>query len=655
MKKKIFLTLVILILLFTCGVIYFNKVILPLKIRSLIVEGIKGATHKEASFDSLYFSVFKGLVLKNLVIYDDKETFLKLEEFSCGFLIPPLFFKKIVIPSIKLKSLTVFLTRRPDNTLNIAQLLTPTETAPAPAQKKKFGVFIYKIAVMNSRVEFKDKTLPSEFSKTIDNLRLVLRLSPPAAVKFNLNFEIAGSPGIKVAAAGAYKMPQRELEAKAAIKDLSAQEFSAYYRDTGISFPQGAIDCLLDIKFKDKQLKFSGSAALAQLDISGLVDFKNSSLAMDVNFQYSGLNYKAQGSINNFKAPQVQLKLASQELSLDSNLQVAGRLVTFSKLDGRYLNSDFSLKGDIDAANPSSLQANIAGAANIDLRDLNEPLKKFKDTLEKIQLGGVVNAKINLSGNINDFKSCLIQANLSSPSLSVYGLKPENLSVDYRQENGLAALPLIRFSFYGGTVEAQANINLLSENLPYRMGVNIQDVKLEKLKLDTPVKEKDIAGNFKGEAKISGFYKEPNRLSGAGKISVSDGKLWELNLFKGLGRLLFARDFAAITIKEGSCDFLIRDEAIFTDNLKMKGEFIELSGVTKIGFDSSIDASVNVRVNDEMAPLSGSFKDVTTAILGQAGRFGVIKITGSLKEPKYKFHPVAFDMLKALKNTLFNK
>jgi len=155
--------------------------------------------------------------------------------------------------------------------------------------------------------------------------------------------------------------------------------------------------------------------------------------------------------------------------------------------------------------------------------------------------------------------------------------------------------------------------------------------------------------------KFNGFSNDLSKLNGAGKIFITEGKLWQLNLFRGLGELLFARDFANIVFSEGYGSFIIQDKYISSDDLKLKSNFVNLSGSCKIGFDSSVDASVNIEVLDELAPMSGTFKDLTTAIIGQAGRFGVIKISGTLREPKYKFQPAVVDIIKGLKDIIWGK
>jgi hypothetical protein len=262
---------------------------------------------------------------------------------------------------------------------------------------------------------------------------------------------------------------------------------------------------------------------------------------------------------------------------------------------------------------------------------------------------GTVEVKLNLAGNINDIKSCAIKARLASSSLSAYGLRAGDFFMEYNQADGLIDIPAIRLSLYDGTLLTSAKMNLSSPNLPYWVDVNIQGLKLEKLKLDTAAKEKDISGTLKAQAKINGFSGDFSKLSGQGEIFITEGNLWQLNLFKGLGALLFTRDFTSIIFSQGYCGFSIRDKSIFTDNLKLESNLVNLTGSVKIGFDSSLDALLNVQVSD-VAPLSGTFKDVTTAIMGQVGRFGSIKISGTLDDPKYKFKAAVFNIIKGLKD-----
>ena len=701
--KKLFIALIILILVISIGIVYLNNVVLPVKIKSLIVNGLQEQTQRKVSLESVQFNIFKGIVLRNLIIYDHEKTIAGFKEGSCTFLILPIFKKIIAIPNIRIRSAEVFLERRKDNTFNLQDFfLKKAVQSTAP----KFNIFIYKISITDSSVHFKDDTFVQPFTKDLEHLNLSLNLSLPAKVKFNLKSQITAMPIIKMAATGEYSIPEQLFTAKISVQDFSPEEFSIYYQYSGITVTEGLIDVAADLKFKDnilyadisaknRDMEFSKDKFVVRLNsqihsnieyglidkqinrlsgnikvlnaslkfvkapienISGSIEFNKESIKWsDFNFKYLDIPYKTEGTLTNFQSPQVQLRLSSKDLSLDSDLEVKDKLVNLTKLSGKYLNSDFSFKGNIDTANAESPETEINGELNLNLKDIKELFKGSKNQLEQIKPEGLVNMQVALKGNTNDFKSCNVQAKLSSANISAYGLKAKEFSLTYNQSDGTADVPIIHLSLYDGAVDGKANMNLNSANLPFWVTADIQGLKLEKLKLDTPAKDKDVEGTLQAQIKLNGFSNDISKLSGAGNISITDGKLWQLNLFQGLGALLFSKDFANIVFSEGFCGFVVQDKYIFSDNLKLKSNITDLSGTVKIGFDTSIDASINVEVIDQMVPISGTIKDITTAIVGQGGIFGVIKISGTLKKPKYKFKPAVADIIKGLKNTLFGR
>ncbi|MFA5145382.1 MAG: AsmA family protein [Candidatus Omnitrophota bacterium] len=817
MKKKIILAIIILITLIGAGIVYLNNTVLPTKIKNLIVSSLQEKTGKKVSIGSLRLNIFKGLVLKDLAVYDDKGPIMKLKEGSCTFLIWPFFKKMVIIPGVKLKFPEIFLERKQDGTFSLQDLFS---AASSSAQAAGFKVLVYKIVITGSEAHFKDNYFAPPFTTDIKNLDITLHLSLPASVKFNLKAEVPSSRPMKINVAGEFKIPEGKLAAKASIQDLSPKDFSVYYQHLGINVGEGLINALINLEFKEgiisagltaqnnnleiskekaaarlssvinasfqynlksKQIETRGkitiidseatgvgdlgrisgingeitfdnsgifadklsaniwgvpvnarislagftnsllsvnitsSFSLAALqgilkdkfrfslpgdvygksnlsltiqakipsvdhldisgyldilsgalrfgkagpvvsDINGRIEFKQAQLKCpELNFKYLGIPYKASGTVTNFQYPRIQFTAYSKDFSLESSLVVGHKLIDLLKCKGRYLNSEFTFAGSINTESPPELNTDIKGELNINLEDVKEFYPKLKTLLKQADPKGLIQAQFGVSGNVNNIKTCAVTVSLSGSGVSAYGFKAEQLFLDYNQAGGVISIPLARLSLYGGTIEAAAKMNLNSTNVPYWVSLDMQGVKIEKLKLDTGVKDKDIAGTIKAQVKLSGFSDDLSRLSGAGNIFISEGKLWQLNLFQGLGSLLFARDFASIVFNEGSCSFSIADKYIFTDNLKLKSNITNLSGSVKIGFDNSIAASLDVEVLNEMVPLSGTFKDITTAIIDKAGRFGVIKIKGTLKEPKYKFQPAVVDIIKGLKDALFGQ
>ncbi|MFH0826337.1 MAG: DUF3971 domain-containing protein [Candidatus Omnitrophota bacterium] len=799
-KKRFFLLALVLVLILTAVIAYLNRVILPTQIKSLVIQTLQKKTGKNVSLSSLQFNIFKGLVLRGLTIYDGKTQILQLKEGSCTFLILPLLKKRLVIRNLNLRSPSVFLERKSNNTLNLQELFL----ALAGPKEAKAGwkVLVLNVFIRDASVHFQDNTFTPAFTRDILHLDARAELALPASVRFDLAAQIPVSTDkpMLLEADGEFKIPEQTLASKLKVQDFSPKEFINYYKDFGVVAPEGRVSGLIDLEYKEdtlyadleargedllivkenisftgrtdiqmsllynfqeKQLAYTGKAKILEgflqgldvigsvehisadvafsdseiatqnlkadvwgipldakvvlqdlrqpqlrlsassklnletfsvllkdkfnfsffedlkgqgvlsfdlstrlkpvedLQLSGSLDILNADLKLEkLEIPLEAIKGKLEFSQNQIKGPGLDFKLtlSSNTLSLESSFTYDQKLVSLSRCAGQYLNSGFSLTGLIDVKDSANWQTDIKGNLDIELDDLRASLKKFEKQLQQIRPQGSLKSVFSLRGPIRDIKNCSIKANLSSPALSAYGLKANEFQATYVQEKGLGLIPLLRLSLYDGIVEANGSINYRQPDYPFGAAVNIQGVKIEQLKLDTQAQDKDIAGRVNAQAKIQGVSSDLSRLSGEGNILVTDGKLWQLNLFQGLGALLFAKkDFSSIVFEQGTCDFLIKDKFFLTENLLLKSKTTDLSGSVKIGFDHSIDAFLRVHVLNDLVPLSGTFKDITTSIVGEGGLFGVIKISGTLKEPKYRFQTAVINILKGLTDKILGR
>jgi len=812
MKKFILIAVILALILFSATV-YLNKVFLPKKIKSLIISTLAKQTGKEVSLESLEFSIFRGLVLRDLVISDQQGVILSTRRATCTVFIWPIFKKQIIIPSINLKSPYIFLERRADNSFNLQDLFTPAQPG---AKKSDFGIAVFKVTISDGNLVFQDDTLAAGFKKEIRNIQLNLQLGLPVKLKFNLSAELAGQPAALINASGAYKILSQELTANLAFKNLSTQEFGAYYGNLG-DLVSGLIELQAKVGLKNKilqvnltaagdnlifakdslkaklssslqskigynletkELVFDGSCDIHQADISGLeflgqvknlsgkflfnqrsltadnlkaelmglpfkinlgikdfstrvfninTDFDLSNLPAiakdrfnlalvnsaggkaalsvkiqpdnqgawvvqgslevtgaslkldkvdglieniggslkfsqqglswaDTKFKYQGINYRSSGTLFDFASPLIKLKLYSDDLTVDTDLDLSDKKIKIIRLKGEYLDTQFSAGGNIDRSDPVKLQADLTGSINLELSNLNKILEKTHPGIKAISPAGRLDTQFNLSGPLMDFKKCYLQAKSTSSSFSAYGLKAVDLSLDYLQEQGIAKIPAMQISFYDGVIGGAGALNLNTADLAYHLELKADGIKLEKLKLDTPSKKKNLSGIFSGGVKLNGVLADLNKLTGAGNLAVSQGRLGELNLLQGLGKLLLTKDLGSIEFSECGCDFLLKDKFVYTDKLKLNSSIVNLAGPVKIGFDGSLEGSLNVEILSQMVPLEGTFKDVATAIIGQGGgKFGVIKLSGTLAKPKYSFKTDVVNIIQGLANVFFKK
>jgi len=810
--KKLVVVLVILFLVVFGATTYLNKVFFPKKVKALVVSALAKQTGKNVSLKSLEFNIFRGFILRDLVISDGEIVILSTRQATCAVFIWPIFKKQIIIPSINLRTPYIFLERGADNRFNLQDLFIQPDLN---VKKPDFNVVVFKFTINDGDLVFQDNTLANPFKKEIKNIRLNLQLGLPVKFKFNFSGKLLGQSPVSINASGEYKIFSREFVGNFIFKNLSTREFSPYYSNLG-DLVSGLIDLQAKVNLKNKllqvdlvfsgndltlvkdslrakldsnlqskinynletkELDFQGACDIWQADLTGLgflgqvknlngrfvfnqrslvadslnvelmgLPFKinlgikdfstpvlnintdldlsilpavakekfnfpliNSAVGraslsiklhpdnkgawvvrgdlkvenaglkldkingpienisgvlgfsqgglnwVDTKFKYQGLDYETSGTLFDFSKPRIKLQLYSDDLSVNGDLELSENKIKVDQFKGKYLNSEFSVSGDIDRTEPAKPWLDLAGSLNLNLSDLNKLLGKIYPEIKKFSPVGQLATQFEFRGSPVDFKGCYLQAKSTSNNLSLYGLKSTELSLDYLQEQRIAKISALRMAFYDGLIEGSGALNLDTPEFVYWLELKAGGIRLEKLKLDTPARNSDIGGNFSGQVKLNGAGNDLNKLNAAGNLTVKEGKLGGLNLLKGLGKFLLTKDLGKIEFTECGCDFLLKDKFIFTDKFKLVSEIANLIGPVKIGFDGSLEGALDVQILDEMIPLSGTFQDVTTAIIGKGGKFGVIKLGGTLKEPKYSFKTALGNIMQGLTDVIFKK
>ncbi|MCK9432207.1 MAG: DUF748 domain-containing protein [Candidatus Omnitrophica bacterium] len=391
-------------------------------------------------------------------------------------------------------------------------------------------------------------------------------------------------------------------------------------------------------------------------EIGGRLGFSSQGLNWtDLVFKYRGDDYRSSGSLFDFANPKIQAKLFSRDLSLTGDFELPDKKIKIGQLKGKYLGSQFCLSGQIDRTDPVRPWLDLDGSVSLELPDLEKLLDKNYPAIKKASPRGELEARFVFKGWPGDFKNCYLRLECSGGELQAWGLKGTGFVLDYLQEQKIAKINAMSVSFYDGLIEGSGAMNLDTAELIYWLELAAKEVKLEKLKLDTSSRTKDLSGVFAGQVKLNGAGIDLGKLNGAGNFSVNNGKLGELNLLKGLGRIILVKDLGSIEFDGCSCDFTVNDKAVSSDKFNLTGKIATLSGPVKIGFDGSLEGALNVEILSEMIPVSGTLQDVTTAIIGKGGKFGVIKIGGSLEHPKYSFNAAMGNIIQGLAEMIFKK
>ena len=107
--------------------------------------------------------------------------------------------------------------------------------------------------------------------------------------------------------------------------------------------------------------------------------------------------------------------------------------------------------------------------------------------------------------------------------------------------------------------------------------------------------------------------------------------------------------------KEAWGEFDIEDKSVSTENLKLTSDQLNLRYEGRLGFDGTLDLTAYTEINKNLIRDSADLRKFTAAILGELGNAIVIKISGTLKEPKYKIVPMPLDLLRNIKDFFLGK
>ena len=269
MIKKLLIILFVLSLFISALAVYLNKVYLPVKVKSLIVEGIEGSIGRKVGLGAIKLNILKGLVLEDLTIAgQDPKTepvFLKIRQLSVGWLILPfLKQKQVIIPLVNIYSLELNLRRRRDNALNVPLLKQSIDKAP-----KGFPLIIYKVNIQGAKINFTDELVTPSYSQSA-LLNLTLSFSLPKKIRYSLsgNLENSDKSPVFLEAKGSFDLGSKELSSVIKAENLNLESIVCYCKETPFHINKGIIQKLEgNLVFKDDIVKVALKAGVSKLAI----------------------------------------------------------------------------------------------------------------------------------------------------------------------------------------------------------------------------------------------------------------------------------------------------------------------------------------------------------------------------------------------------
>ncbi len=394
-------------------------------------------------------------------------------------------------------------------------------------------------------------------------------------------------------------------------------------------------DIWLNLKQLDKTL--SAETGTVQFDIpSQMVQWESDDIF------YDNASYACLGTITDFSAPHISLDIKGPNLSLRADAAYCAPQVTFNDCSGRWHDSVFRFKGTWDKAEGT---VDVKGEAVVQLEDLGQLPETAPPVLKKIAGQGPCRVTASLKGPLKKPALWTLRADATSDAVRLAGYYIRDIAVAYEQAGRQGLIRDAAFTAYEGTGLIRGRLDLTQTPPAFALRGAIDGLDLERFKVDTPLRGRTFFGTLSLNVSTQGTIGDPKSITGGGHLTITNGNIWEFNPLRGLGSFLFVPHFSNIVFTTAEGDYYLREGSIETSNLTLKGRELDLLIEGKVGFGGEIDALVYTQ-----APLGPGEKIKVFALADQAltrtGNLTAIKITGTVKEPKYRLQNIGSNIIK---------
>ncbi len=323
------------------------------------------------------------------------------------------------------------------------------------------------------------------------------------------------------------------------------------------------------------------------------------------------------------------LKLDSKEIRLSATYHLEGPSVVIREAKGSFYGVSSNFHGKIPRL--SSPWVGVQGDFNTHLKDVM-PFKNFG-------LDGSLHGYFVLGGPWNDPKNWDLKIDGKSDTLFVKKLKLEDTQIQVRMGGRVLNIPYLHGHFYHGTLGANISFDLSDKKTRFGGKVYANQVDLHALVQDLDLKQKDIAGTAMFQMKVNGVLQSQETFKGNGSIDIQKGKLWQTDLFRDMGRLPFVtvEGLDQVIFRSLSAGFDIHDKKIWTQNLNIFGDTVDLSLEGTAGFDQSLDLKMNIRYSNDIIQGAYDTGGLVPFMIQQAeNSISQYRVSGTLKQPKYE-------------------
>jgi hypothetical protein len=371
--------------------------------------------------------------------------------------------------------------------------------------------------------------------------------------------------------------------------------------------------------------------------LSGRVDYRKDFFAWkNLKALYGERSYVLTGKLTSFEHPSVETTVTSRNMKLTTRFDYGPDLITIKKLTGVYEHMIFDVKGTSRPSKDNPPILDLSGDLDVDLKYLPLLLPHWDVALKPLPFDGDLKIKGQFQGDPVHWQDWKLNLTGSSSQFVLWGLKLRSMRFNLIEKDSRLKPLHVWGNFYGGEFNTITSVDFARKDLPFDFIIKIENTDLGAFKEDTPLKKQNIDGKLSLTALLEGSASDFKTVHGKGGVKIAGGRLWELDLLKGLGGILLIPEYKDIVFNEAGMNFTVGNQKVSTDNLQLLSKSLTLIGRGTMDFDQNLDLVLSPDFNSDVIAGSPSLKKGSTAIIAETQKFMSVDVTGTLTSPQYK-------------------
>lgn len=434
------------------------------------------------------------------------------------------------------------------------------------------------------------------------------------------------------------------LAQKTTLQPTGTAAVEASYR--GTARDPAAADIRASIRLKEAALT-SPKFAQEITGVSGEISYQKD-LAVWKNCQglYQSKQYTLNGQLADFSRPTLDLQVASDDLKASAQIKILKQAFQIVTLTGQYLNSSLDVKGDVHLLEGSEPDLDLRGTFALNLEDLAALWPARKEMINKFQPIGTLTGEGLFKGKPDQWRDWALTFTAQAPTVSIHGFHVDDIGILHEQRDRHVSKFNLHGRAYNGDLEIGSSADLTGGDVIAQFSGALENMDLAALRKSNLIKNEFLAGNLAASLNLNGNLQNPIQWKGDGALAVTNGHIWQWNILEGLLGALLVPEFQNVVFTDAQAHFAIADGKIFTEDASLDSKTISLKGEGWIDFDQNIHFDITPVFSELAAGESLSLKKAPSLLLAQTQDYLNIRLTGTLRHPRYKVQALPAKVLE---------